>query len=1053
MAAFWDKLRKKTECVFLEALQGPQAERYRRFKNFLRHNQGALSALAELEQAFYSGKPFTLACARWLYDDLLESMHGVAWSLEAMTGEDSAPLVALVESLDRQVWDELNPALAFTSDELVIPFPRLTAEQRGLVGSKAANLAAMKNDLDLPAPEGFAITAAAFELFLHVNDLEEFIEKEVAAISLDSPRSLEIASARIRQQVIFHSQVPASVESQVLEAYQELEAVTRPGVRVAMRSSAIGEDTEASFAGQYSTELNVTKEGLLLAYQAVLASKYSPRALAYRLHRGLDDRETPMSVACVAMVDSLASGVMYTADPSDPDSGLLKINAIWGLGEHLVDGSASPDVYMVSRSSREITERAISAKATRLVNLPEGGIGEEAVPQGQRDQPAVGDELVRRLAGYGLALDEHYGGPQDVEWALDQEGRLLLLQCRPLEVAEKAQEAGDLPREYPGFPVLLSGGKAACQGVAVGEVFLARGGEDLYQAPKGAILVAPTASPAYARLMGQIGGLVSDVGSVTSHLASVAREFGVPALVDAKEATARLVPGQVVTLWASAGLVYQGVVEELLREARAVKNLMVESPVHRRLRRVLDLAAPLTLTDPEAPSFNPAGCQTLHDVVRYGHEQAMRGMFGLARLGGGDLPTVRLTTTVPMIVQLIDVGGGLKAGLTTCDAINADHLESTPMRAIWRGISHPGINWTSAVAVNFSSMMSLMASSTTGANQGLGSASYAVISRDYLNFSARFGYHFATIDCLCGENPDQNYFSLQFAGGAGDYRGRALRIQFLANVMGRLGLTVSLKGDLLEASLVGQDCPSMEATLDQVGRLLGCSRLLDVGLANRGALERLSESFFQGEYDFLSGPRDEALKDFYVVVGDWSTGEEDGRPCYLQDGSVWVTGLSTGLAGLATRFVGEKYYEFLDNVEAYYYFPMMIRKDSHLADGAAEVEVKAVGGSIDRAGGLVFGLKDAGNFFVLRLNALENNLILFEFVNAKRLQRASVKRPINSDRWYRLRVEVEGRAIKGYLDDELCLEHQTSAPAAGFVGLWTKADSVTSFRELHYQPK
>lgn len=431
----------------------------------------------------------------------------------------------------------------------------------------------------------------------------------------------------------------------------------------------------------------------------------------------------------------------------------------------------------------------------------------------------------------------------------------------------------------------------------------------------------------------------------------------------------------------------------------------------------------------------------------------MRGMFGLARLGGGDLPTVRLTTTVPMIVQLIDVGGGLKAGLTTCDAINADHLESTPMRAIWRGISHPGINWTSAVAVNFSSMMSLMASSTTGANQGLGSASYAVISRDYLNFSARFGYHFATIDCLCGENPDQNYFSLQFAGGAGDYRGRALRIQFLANVMGRLGLTVSLKGDLLEASLVGQDCPSMEATLDQVGRLLGCSRLLDVGLANRGALERLSESFFQGEYDFLSGPRDEALKDFYVVVGDWSTGEEDGRPCYLQDGSVWVTGLSTGLAGLATRFVGEKYYEFLDNVEAYYYFPMMIRKDSHLADGAAEVEVKAVGGSIDRAGGLVFGLKDAGNFFVLRLNALENNLILFEFVNAKRLQRASVKRPINSDRWYRLRVEVEGRAIKGYLDDELCLEHQTSAPAAGFVGLWTKADSVTSFRELHYQPK
>jgi pyruvate,water dikinase len=224
--------------------------------------------------------------------------------------------------------------------------------------------------------------------------------------------------------------------------------------------------------------------------------------------------------------------------------------------------------------------------------------------------------------------------------------------------------------------------------------------------------------------------------------------------------------------------------------------------------------------------------------------------------------------------------------------------------------------------------------------------------------------------------------------------------------------------------------------------------LLDVGLANRGDLERLSESFFQGEYDFLSGPRDEELKDFYVVVGDWRKGEEDGRPCYRQDGSAWVTGLSTGLAGLATRFVGEKYYEFLDNVEAYYYFPMVIRKESQLADGAVEVEVKAVGGSIDRAGGLVFGLKDVGNFFVLRLNALENNLILFEFVNAKRTQRMAVKRQINSDQWYKLRVEVEGRAIKGYLDDELCLEHQAAAPVAGFVGLWTKADSVTYFGEL-----
>ncbi|MBI4800031.1 MAG: pyruvate, phosphate dikinase, partial [Desulfarculus sp.] len=164
----------------------------------------------------------------------------------------------------------------------------------------------------------------------------------------------------------------------------------------------------------------------------------------------------------------------------------------------------------------------------------------------------------------------------------------------------------------------------------------------------------------------------------------------------------------------------------------------------------------------------------------------------------------------------------------------------------------------------------------------------------------------------------------------------------------------------------------------------------------------------------------------------------------------WVTGLSRGLAGLATKFVGEKYYEYLDNVEAYYYFPMLIRKDSHLAGGQAEVQVKALGGSIDRAGGLVFGLRDVGNFLVLRLNALENNLILFEFVNAKRQQRVAVRRQINSNQWYRLGVQVRGRTIKGFLDGQLCLEHQAGQPVEGLLGLWTKADSLTCFRGLSW---
>ncbi len=141
----------------------------------------------------------------------------------------------------------------------------------------------------------------------------------------------------------------------------------------------------------------------------------------------------------------------------------------------------------------------------------------------------------------------------------------------------------------------------------------------------------------------------------------------------------------------------------------------------------------------------------------------------------------------------------------------------------------------------------------------------------------------------------------------------------------------------------------------------------------------------------------------------------------------------------------------MDNIGAYYYFPLAIAKESGVDDATLEVKAKSVAGSIDRAAGLAFGIKNIGNYFVWRLNALEDNVILFEFVNNKRVQRASVDKPIESGKWYDLRVEIKGPEVKGYLDDELLLEYTAEKPVSGYVGLWTKADSVTYFQELSMQ--
>ena len=138
-------------------------------------------------------------------------------------------------------------------------------------------------------------------------------------------------------------------------------------------------------------------------------------------------------------------------------------------------------------------------------------------------------------------------------------------------------------------------------------------------------------------------------------------------------------------------------------------------------------------------------------------------------------------------------------------------------------------------------------------------------------------------------------------------------------------------------------------------------------------------------------------------------------------------------------------------MEAYYYFPLIIAKDSELGEGTIQVEVKAAGGHIDRAGGIAFGLRSLGNYFVWRLNALEDNLVLFEYENHRRHQRASSQKKIESDRWYGLKVELNDRTIKGYLDDALILSYETATPLKGHTGLWTKADSVTWFRNFSWQ--
>ena len=1043
-----DLFSKKRTGTLLVNVDGKVVDRYKHFKDLLCHNHDALNLIAELEQVYYAGSSFSMGSVRKDYEELMRSTRALTEALNGMSRGKYGDLAKVCDQINEEITRIFTPEPLSPTSELVLPFEALTPEMAKSAGGKATNLATVQNALGMPIPQGFVITAYAFERFLDESGLAKPVAEMLEEIGTDMTGEME-EKCRAIQQMISKAEVPVAIANEILRAYGALEGRTWKNVPIAMRSSAVGEDTEASFAGQYVTELNVSRENILGAYKAVLASKYSPRAVVYRLRYGLDDRDTPMCVAGTAMVDSRSSGVLYTVDPSAPESSVLKISSIWGLGEHLVSGEASPDVFCVDKGTKEITKRDISRKEQRLVSIDHGGAILENVPDDEKAQPSIDDDTVHSLVLYGLRIEEYFNCPQDVEWAVDRSGKLFLLQSRPLRFTDVKTEERTTPEVFPDHSILLSAGEAASAGTVCGVVVLAHG-KNLNDIPDDAILVAKTTSPDYAAYMGKVKGVITDIGSVASHLASVAREFGVPAIVNAGSATSRLRDGRTITMVAGTTTVYEGIVPELAVNIRPLKKHIFESPVHRRMRAILDKVSPLNLTDPKAAVFSPQGCKTIHDVIRFSHETAMKEMFLLSDSGGGGAMSVKLTANIPLVLYCIDLGGGLKEMLTTCDMITPDHIESIPMKALWSGFTHPGITWSGAVNLDLGNLMTLMASGVTAAVGGgmPGGDSYAILSRDYLNLSAKFGYHYANVDAFCCEEAAQNHILLQFSGGVGSYVGRSLRINLLANVLGRLGFAITVTGDLLEASVKGYDMKLMDYTLDQVGRLLASSRLLDVAIPNQIQVDRMTEAFFSGDYDFLNQGLSSQLPGFYTHVGQWERIEEDGRLLCLQDGSKWGTSLSSGMAKFMGKMVGAKYQELMDNIGAYYYFPIAIAKDSSVSDAILRLRVKPLAGSIDRAGGLAFAIGNIGNYFVLRLNGLEDNFILFEFVNNRRFQRASVPKEIETGRWYEIRVKTSGHSLKGYLDDELLIEYTAERPLSGHVGIWTKADSVTYFDEL-----
>ena len=488
------------------------------------------------------------------------------------------------------------------SVKLVMDFSEVGRDDVGQVGGKNASLGEMIQALrpkGILVPPGFATTSAAFRDFLEENDLDTAIGRELDMLACKTA-TLQETGARIRY-LIMTGEWPDAIAKEICERYQALcKSAGEPNLPVAVRSSATAEDLpDASFAGQQETFLNVMGEtDLLAACKKCYASLYTDRAISYRQMKGFAHQDVALSIGVQQMVraESGGSGVMFSIDTESGFPNAVLINAAWGLGENVVQGTVDPDEYQVYKPFLDnaelepILEKPLGAKAIKMIQDRDGAPRNVPTSKAERATFVLSDGEILALARQATIIEAHYGQPMDMEWARDgATGTLYIVQARPETVQSRA-ETGVL-KSYsvvtPG-PTLVTGlsvGNAAVSG----RVSIIETPEDIGRFVDGSVLVTGTTNPDWVPIMKRAAAIVTDHGGRTSHAAIVSRELGLPAIVGCGDATHILHDEQDVTVSCAGG--DEGVVTEGLSQIDVSEEKLDEMPVT-RTDVMLNLANP-----------------------------------------------------------------------------------------------------------------------------------------------------------------------------------------------------------------------------------------------------------------------------------------------------------------------------------------------------------------------------------------------------------------------------------------------------------------------------
>ena len=488
-------------------------------------------------------------------------------------------------------------------------FEEIGIQDVHLVGGKNASLGEMVQELTpkgVKVPNGFAVTAQAYRVFLKEAGLDEKIQHILGGLDTNDIKNLQRRGRQIRHAILAAS-FPLSLAKEISDAYGRLCQPGHEPVDVAVRSSATAEDLpDASFAGQQETYLNVQGQAALLDMcKRCFASLFTDRAISYRQDKGFDQLDIALSVGVQRMVrsDLATSGVMFSIDTETGFRDAVLINAAYGLGENVVQGSINPDEYYVFKPTlkqghRPILQKMLGSKEFKLVYDTGGGkmTKNVPVPAGERLRFAVSDDDILILARWAVLIEDHYSAkrgrftPMDMEWAKDgQTGELFIVQARPETVqSQRSTDALEVYRLEEKGRVLTTG-RSVGERIGQGPVRVVKGVADLHEFQVGEVLVTDKTDPDWEPMMKKAAGIVTNRGGRTCHAAIVSRELGLPAVVGTVNGTDLLKSGQDVTLSCAegdAGLVYEGLLKY------DVKRMDIKNLVRPRTQVMMNVANP-----------------------------------------------------------------------------------------------------------------------------------------------------------------------------------------------------------------------------------------------------------------------------------------------------------------------------------------------------------------------------------------------------------------------------------------------------------------------------